>query len=57
MFKKILILTAGVLGGIALAKESKRVSTAYDTAKSVVKNGCKCGCKETQAEAPTTPAE
>ena len=57
MFKKILILTAGVLGGIALAKESKRVSTAYDAAKSVVKNGCKCGCKETQAEAPATPAE
>lgn len=60
MFKKILILVAGVAGGIALAKESKRVSNAYDAAKTVVKNNCKCNCNkcETPAtEAPTTTVE
>jgi hypothetical protein len=61
MFKKILILVAGVAGGIALAKESKRVSNAYDAAKAVVKNNCKCGCNnkcETPAtEAPTATVE
>jgi flagellar motor component MotA len=51
MLKNFLILAAGVVAGVVLTKETKRVGSTYDAAKEAFKNSCnECKAEEKTAE-------
>jgi hypothetical protein len=50
MLKNFLILAAGLVAGVVLTKETKRVGSTYDAAKEAFKNNC---CNECKAEEKT----